>query len=70
MITTTEIFLYPAMAPAIRCYSFGEFNTKGFNLLKRRLASQETSIFFFFHAIPLPLKDTQAEQITEKGIQP
>jgi AraC-like DNA-binding protein len=67
MITTSEIAPSPALAPYVRCYSFREFDTHNTNLTKAWHASHETTMPFFFKALPVKLVDTETGNILKTG---
>ncbi|HEX5152378.1 MAG TPA: AraC family transcriptional regulator [Parafilimonas sp.] len=67
MIKTTEIAPAPALAPFVRCYVYREFDTKGSDLIKPWHASHETSMDFFFKALPVKLVEPETGKIIAKG---
>jgi AraC-like DNA-binding protein len=67
MITTTEIQPSPALAPFVRCYTFREFDTHGYNLIKPWNALHETSLFIFFKDKPVQLINPQTGNIIKRG---
>jgi AraC-like DNA-binding protein len=67
MITTTEIAPSPALAPFVRCYAYREFDTKGCDLIKPWHASHETSMDFFFKALPVKLVSPDTGEILATG---
>lgn len=67
MITTSEIAPLPVLAPFVRCYTYREFDTNGYDLIKPWHASHEISMPFFFKAIPVKLVDPQTGEIVKKG---
>ncbi|WP_018615867.1 hypothetical protein [Segetibacter koreensis] len=68
MITTSEVAPSPFLAPFVRCYTYGEFDTKGLDLIKPWHASHEISMPFFFKALPVKLIDPQPGEILKKAI--
>jgi AraC-like DNA-binding protein len=67
MITTSEIAPSPVLAPFVRCYSFREFDTHGMDLTKAWHATHETTMPFFFKALPVKLVDTETGKILKTG---
>jgi AraC-like DNA-binding protein len=62
MVTTSEICPSPALAPFVRCYSYIEFDTKGFNFIRPTSAVHEIALTFHFKATPLRFVNGQLAQ--------
>lgn len=67
MITTSEIPPSPILAPFVRCYTYREFDTKGFDLTRPWHASHEISLGFHLKSLPNQLINPKTGQILKGG---
>ena len=67
MVTITEIAPSPVLAPYIRCFSYHQFDTMGFDLIKPWHASSEMLMDFYFDAKPIQLINPNTGQFLKGG---
>jgi len=67
MITTSEVKPLSLLAPYVRCYTYREFNTYGFNVTKPKHAIHELAMHFFFKGLPIKLVDPLTGIILKTG---
>jgi AraC-like DNA-binding protein len=67
MITTSEVKPLPLLAPFVRCYTYREFNTYGYDVTKPKHAVHEIAMHFFFQGLPVKLTDPATGTVLKTG---
>lgn len=67
MIITSEVRPSQLLAPYIRCYTYREFNTHGYDVTKPKHAVHEIAMHFFFSGLPVKLVDPFTRVVLKTG---
>jgi len=67
MITTSLVKPSTMLAPYIRCYTYREFNTNGYDITKPKHAANEIAMHFFFSGLPVKLVDPSTAAVLKTG---